>query len=384
MTIDAKPYGDAIQRLFGWLGLKKAADAAGTQESVQNDAVSRPKPRNQSRDARRILLQNITEFLIDHDLPVSQENLALAHAAFSGANMDLARTLTARMQSGAPVSQAWLDEMSVDQQHIDKNNLQHDQRDMEKLMLRLETQVDNFQTQAGQARNITVQYGSELERHVGDLESVERTGELVADLADLARAMLDRTRRTEQDMRRSEEEVRLLRRNLARARRDADIDHLTGLPNRRAFEILLDQQYQNAAEQQEALSVAFCDIDDFKRINDAHGHDSGDRVIKVIAETLSHISDERCHVARHGGEEFVMLFRGRTPREAAEKLNEARAAMARRKLINRKTDTPFGQVTFSGGVADVFFYADAREALRAADEALYRAKENGRNRIEIA
>lgn len=79
-----------------------------------------------------------------------------------------------------------------------------------------------------------------------------------------------------------------------------------------------------------------------------------------------------------------MLFRGLTPTEAAEKLDDAREALADRRLINRKTDEPFGQITFSGGVADAFGHGDARAALKAADEALYKAKAAGRNCIRIA
>lgn len=79
-----------------------------------------------------------------------------------------------------------------------------------------------------------------------------------------------------------------------------------------------------------------------------------------------------------------MLFRGLAPSEAAKRLDEAREQLAERRLINRKTDEPFGQITFSGGVADVFGYGEVREALKAADEALYRAKQAGRNRIELA
>jgi diguanylate cyclase len=196
--------------------------------------------------------------------------------------------------------------------------------------------------------------------------------------------MLDRTRKVEDEMRRSEDEAKSLRQSLARAKRDAEIDHLTGLPNRRAFEALLDKHYREAQAAIDALSVAFCDIDHFKRINDTFGHDTGDRVIQAIAEALSAISNDNCHVARHGGEEFVLLFRGLNPSQAQKKLDELRERFANRSFVNRETDEPMGQITFSGGVADVFGHPDPRGALKAADEALYRAKEAGRNRIEVA
>ena len=171
---------------------------------------------------------------------------------------------------------------------------------------------------------------------------------------------------------------------LQRLEHQAMHDALTGLPNRRAFETLLERHHKEARAACEPLSVAFCDIDEFKKVNDLHGHDAGDRVIKAIADTLARISNDHCHVARHGGEEFVMLFRGMTPTQAAEKLDDAREALADRRLINRKTDEPFGQITFSGGVADIFGYGDTRAALKAADGALYKAKAAGRNRVEIA
>ncbi|OZA19520.1 MAG: hypothetical protein B7X90_08565 [Novosphingobium sp. 17-62-19] len=88
--------------------------------------------------------------------------------------------------------------------------------------------------------------------------------------------------------------------------------------------------------------------------------------------------------ARQGGEEFVMLFRGKTLQEAFDKLDAVRENFGVRHFINRSTEEPMGQITFSGGIADVFAYASPRDALKAADEALYRAKEEGRNRIMLA
>ncbi|NCU12683.1 MAG: GGDEF domain-containing protein, partial [Sphingomonadaceae bacterium] len=134
----------------------------------------------------------------------------------------------------------------------------------------------------------------------------------------------------------------------------------------------------------EPLCVAFCDIDRFKAINDTHGHDAGDRVLKLVAESFARLSGDHCHVARHGGEEFVMLLRGESLQTVTEKLDLLRQQLSERRLVNRATDEPFGQVTFSAGVADVFACGDPRTALRAADSALYRAKQSGRNRVEAA
>jgi diguanylate cyclase len=79
-----------------------------------------------------------------------------------------------------------------------------------------------------------------------------------------------------------------------------------------------------------------------------------------------------------------VLFRGKAIEEAWKTLDEARIIMAERRLVNRATDVPFGRVTFSGGIADVFAYGSPRAALKAADEALYAAKSQGRNRIITA
>src|SRR3989344_3179708 len=359
--------GEPVGRLLGWLGLRSPRNG-DSQPAAEPGGV-----RDLARLTRRDMVDAIGAFLIDNDLDVTPANLIFAHSAFSGKTPRLARQITARTGNGG-VTQKWLDELT--EEPADSSA----QAELERLMARLETNLDAFQAQSKTAHKQAVDYGSELEQHVSDLEQLQKTGQIVSNLADLAKTMLERTRKAEDDMRKSEEEAKSLRRSLERAKRDAEIDYLTGLPNRRAFEELLEVQYREAQMAMEPLSVAFCDIDNFKAINDAHGHEAGDRVLKTIADTLSQISDDQCHVARHGGEEFVMLFRGKNPAAAAERLDQAREHLAARRLINRKTDEPFGQITFSGGVADIFGFGDARAALKAADDALYLAKQSGRNR----
>ncbi|HWV60778.1 MAG TPA: diguanylate cyclase [Sphingopyxis sp.] len=375
MTTKATASNEPVGRLLGWLGLRHARGSAPDGGLAPPDPG---RPRHLAREARYELAASITSFLVDNDLDVSPTNLLLAHGAFSGRNPRLARQIVAQAQTAEGISQKWLNELD------DQEAGQPDRVELDRLMTRLETNIEAFQANTKEARTVTSDYGTELEQHVTDLEQLEKTGRIVSSLADLAKVMLDRTRKAEDDMRKSEDEAKALRRSLERAKRDAELDYLTGLPNRRAFEVLLDRHHKEARAAVEPLSVAFCDIDEFKKVNDLHGHEAGDRVIKAIADTLARISNDHCHVARHGGEEFVMLFRGLTPTEAAAKLDDAREALADRRLINRKTDEPFGQITFSGGVADVFGYGDTRAALKAADEALYKAKAAGRNCIRIA
>ena len=357
------------ESLLGWLGRRSGR---GDGETLARPAGGLVK------GAKRQLLDEVADFIVDHELEVTPANLALALEAFSGSNPGLSRQIVARVQAGDSITQQWLDEATASA--VKERN----DTGIQLLMTRLEATLESFGRTSTAARSATARYGDELQRHVSDLQDGDDTGQIISSLAELAVAMLERTRKAEGEMRHSEDEAKALRRKLAEAQRDAEIDHLTGLPNRRAFEALLDTHYREAKAAIEPLSVAFCDIDLFKRINDTHGHDSGDRVIKEIAGALARISDDKCHVARHGGEEFVMLFRGLTMGEAKARLDEVREAMAGRNLVNRKTDQPFGQITFSGGVADVFGYADPRAALKAADEALYAAKEGGRNQIMLA
>lgn len=374
MTMIASSSNGPVGRLLGWLG-RRAPSGQETPPATTNEPI---RIRELGRLTRRDLVDAIGHFLLDNDLDVTPANLLIAHSAFSGHNPRLSRQITARTGTDGGITQAWLDELT-------EENVNHSaQAKLERLMMRLESNLDAFQMQSKSAHSHAHDYGTELEQHVNDLEQMQSTGQIVSSLADLTRTMLERTRMAEEEMRRSEIEAKSLRISLERARRDAEVDFLTGLPNRRAFEDCLDAQYREAQAAMEPLSVAFCDIDNFKAINDVHGHEAGDRVLKLIADTLTQYSDQYCHVARHGGEEFVMLFRGQSPTAAADRLNEAREQLAARRLINRKTDEPFGQITFSGGVADVFGHGDARAALKAADDALYLAKQNGRNRIEIA
>ena len=168
-------------------------------------------------------------------------------------------------------------------------------------------------------------------------------------------------------------------------------DELTGLPSRRALEETLHGLGPVHA-------IAMLDVDHFKKFNDTHGHDIGDQVLKLVAARLAEIEGGGT-AYRYGGEEFCLLFPGRTLAEALPHVENIRAGIAAYQMAVRRDDRPKDaetgtrlrqlrspektlSVTVSIGVAEP---GDPRatpaEVLRAADKALYRAKEAGRNRV---
>ncbi len=165
---------------------------------------------------------------------------------------------------------------------------------------------------------------------------------------------------------------------IARLRRLAQVDPLTGALNRRGFEEAFpDHLFVDATP----LSVVMADVDHFKRINDAHGHAAGDRVLQVIATKLGAVIRRGDALVRMGGEEFLLVLPGAELRAASHVAERARSAVAAALIA---VEGPTLAVTISLGVAERRG-AERREDLVArADAALYAAKEHGRDRVELA
>ena len=161
----------------------------------------------------------------------------------------------------------------------------------------------------------------------------------------------------------------------------ANKDFLTGVYNRRYFYDDMSEYVAYAEEHAEPYAVAMLDIDHFKQINDTYGHDGGDRALKTLAKKLIDETKKGDLVARFGGEEFCIVLKNVSNEEAVKFFVNLRANIANCKVQLKKEQIKF---TVSIGVA--FSRSDYRldELLELADEVLYRAKENGRNRVEIA
>lgn len=168
--------------------------------------------------------------------------------------------------------------------------------------------------------------------------------------------------------------------------RIAKIDGLTQIPNRRTFDETLLNQWQQLSATQQPLSIILCDIDFFKKYNDHYGHQEGDDCLVAVAQALNNTSfDSTGLAARYGGEEFIFLLPN-TPLEAAILIAETTRCNVENLKIDHVDSEVNPYVTLSLGVSSVTPSNETRalDLIKAADDALYRSKENGRNRVTVA
>lgn len=166
-----------------------------------------------------------------------------------------------------------------------------------------------------------------------------------------------------------------------------EVDHLTGLKNRRFFDKELEQSLRlirKPTEEQrkgalEKISLILIDLDHFKDVNDTLGHPAGDEVLRRVAAVLTESVRDTDTAARYGGEELVVLMQGADAQVAARHAEEIRAKLEQLKF----DDYPELKVTASFGVASSEESDNGATLVEYVDQALYKAKEGGRNRVEV-
>lgn len=226
-----------------------------------------------------------------------------------------------------------------------------------------------------------------LESHLEKMAKTSDPAEVLRVASDIiadTRRFVDNTQVMEESMQETTTQIEMLQEELVLARQEATIDALTGLHNRRGLDKSLQASLEDTMMNKKPLCVLMIDIDNFKTINDSHGHLIGDKVLISVGKLLSNQVRGDDYVARFGGEEFIVILQ-ETPITAAFTVAEKiRSSVERLKLKQVKTGKSLDQITVSLGVAS-FRYEEAMEDfLNRCDEALYRAKKLGRNRSVIA
>jgi diguanylate cyclase len=229
--------------------------------------------------------------------------------------------------------------------------------------------------QATQLEDLKIKIGTRLDSVVGALDH-HRISEQ-ARQQELEKQLIALTER----LREMESQSASIEQRLLEQQRLALLDTLTQLPNRNAYEQRLHDEYERWKRYGRPLALAVCDIDNFKSINDNFGHLAGDKVLRIIARTLAKRLRKTDFIARFGGEEFVVLMPETDLQAALKVIETIREAVANCPFHFREKPL---SITLSAGIAAFAENISSEQIFERADIALYQAKQNGRNRCELA
>lgn len=322
----------------------------------------------------RQLYDRIGTFLFDQRLEPEPANFAFAWTLLHDPQGPLAKAVAALTDGGVRLTKRDIESLGEDAPVSARGA----RAKVDGLVAQTQLQVEGFADMVLAIRAETEGFGRDL---AASADAIRRSGEaldspLIEEVSRVTATMVERVHRAEARLERATREASDLRSKLEEARDNARRDPLTDLPNRRAFEEAFAAQVASGSE----LCIAVCDIDHFKHVNDRFGHVVGDRVLKTIAEALTQSCPGHL-VARYGGEEFVILFVGVGLARARATLDHARATVAAKRYRLRETDAPLGAITFSAGLTIVNPEQKFGTNFHRADVLLYRAKEDGRNRV---
>mgnify|MGYP006274355041 CR=1 FL=1 len=240
-------------------------------------------------------------------------------------------------------------------------------------------------------------WSDKLERHTETLDQctqslneehmdADRLQELTRSVLDTASSMKASSEAFQQDMLQSNDEMAQLRQQLIEAKAETMTDELTQIGNRKAFNHALDEAIEAHQAHPHQLILVLADIDHFKHFNDTFGHLVGDSVLRYFANMMKKTGQPHETLSRFGGEEFALLIAHSSVEQAYQRTESIRATLQGARLKQKDTNKTLGEITASFGLAAFAGseHETAEQWIDRADQALYEAKNNGRNQVVIA
>jgi diguanylate cyclase len=315
-----------------------------------------------------------------HGVPVTPQNYAIWYDYVNGDNPELNAEIDRLIGEQRQFTEV------INTQLYRQYVAEHDIDNVDQVRAGLHTILSELCTSLGQAGNDACAYEGALGGLVTSVATktdLDDIRQLLQSLVSETQTMKTATNRMQSHFETKSREIEELQEQLEMERKRAITDPLTGLFNRFA---LMDHLNVAIVEMPESKppSLLMIDVDHFKAINDNHGHLIGDRVIRFVAQTVQKNIKGQDIAARYGGEEFTVLLPS-TGTKGAEAVAEAiRIAVAGAQLVRADNKKPLGQITVSAGVATYQPGEDMMDLINRADQALYRAKNAGRNRTCLA
>ena len=320
------------------------------------------------------------QFLAKRKIPPSPLNFRLGYDYVVGDNEDLNNALDELLQAS--------DSPSGDETgELYQNLYMQDHKALGRIRQELRQLIVSMQGEIERSGDNLSSYASALTQFAEFLDTNSDPAAIAAE----ARRMLVGTRSMEVSQRQLESgmsginrEVETLRQQLEQVKRESLTDALTSISNRKAFDSALEQSIETAREESTSFSLLMLDIDHFKQFNDTYGHLVGDKVLRFIASILTRCLKGSDLAARFGGEEFAVILPSTPLQGATTVAEQIRKSISAGELKDKENGKRYGRISVSIGIAEYHSGEAASGLIERADQALYTAKKNGRNRVERA
>ena len=316
--------------------------------------------------------------MTEKDIPSTPQNYTVWYTYVSGREPDLKRAIDKMIGEGTEFSSFENAELFEKFFGFTKEGAR-----IQEASEQIDNSVKEVSTFLSEAAEGTESFKSTLENsldQISDAGSAEDLKGVVGALQAETSEMLNRSRKLEERLKSTTSEIDALRRNLEEVRREAITDALTGIANRKYFDIHLRTSVLHSMESGTPLTILLVDIDHFKKFNDNYGHQTGDDVLRLVAHTLASNIKGRYTAARYGGEEFGVILPDTTLDTGRALGEKIRTSISTKRFRKKQTGEELSSITISLGIA-LYRPGEALvDFIQRADDALYHAKRTGRNK----
>lgn len=329
-------------------------------------------PLETSLENAKITMQLLAEWQI----APNPSNYAVAYTHVSGTHPELSVKLTKLIDNKVILDQYVLQELY--QEYVKEPSSQVIAEELKEV---LKSVLGSILETARDTGGSVLSLGEGLSK-LATINSIEDVQAVATELIDVTKQIAKTQDYLKDAVSRANSEAARLQNELAVQKNKAIIDPLTGAYNRRELDARLKEiaQIENGTD----VSLMFIDIDHFKKINDTWGHPVGDIVLKKVAETVLGCIKDTDTLARYGGEEFVVVLPGIGLEEAKLVAETIRRTIAALRIVRKRDNAAIHPFTASLGISVLKPKELPEDALSRADSALYNAKKEGRNKVQIA
>lgn len=323
------------------------------------------------------VLKQTVPLLIKHKISADPTNYAIWYTYASNQSPELNQAVDNALGRFNAISEVRAQDMY--RNHIaDKQEVSGWQ-----LQKTIDAMVTEFSQTVKDTRNETNDFRSAMDKSLDGLKKVENEGFSVEETMAMVRNMVKEGQKIRNStltftaaMANAEKEIKDLKDKLEVTKKEALVDALTNLSNRRYF----DSEFATAVKSGQ-VSLILVDVDHFKKFNDTHGHQMGDLVLKALAKKLKEACRDGAQAFRFGGEEFAIIFPMSNQSRACHLANSMRRAIEKIQVKQKSTGNVVGDITASFGVAVFEKGLTSGKMIENADKHLYEAKRLGRNRV---